>query len=216
MSTSAQEWDRAEAAVAAAGDTITKAPDHRALRAWAEEHDLTGKSLWLKVKSEMRKQHDVDYDEVRAASLERDQKALTDGAAQARSLTLCIAGDAEEGAYAICPPHSEREAWYGTYHASDRTYKGDDFSAEVSAAQKAIFLARKLREKLDEDVIALTIRTSHPDLAADHLSAEAIAGRVAVTVEHVEQNPAIALTRVPGYSSWRDVRLQNLLPAAQE
>ncbi|MFW0797667.1 hypothetical protein AAFP30_27945 [Gordonia sp. CPCC 205515] len=212
MSSTAHEWDTAATAVADHADTLTTAHTHREIRAWAEEHGLISPSMWTKIRTELRKQHDIDYDQLRAATLRRESSEVAAAAADAPTVVLCVAGDAEIGTYAICPPHNDHESWYGTFHPKDKTYKaGDDQSAELSAAQKAVFLAGKLREHLDVPALGVTILTTHPDLAAEDITADAVRARVAVTVEHVEENPAVALVRAPGYRQWREIKLPNLL-----
>lgn len=216
MTDAKTQWDRAESAVSDHADTLRAATTHREIRAWAEEHDLTDPaSQWVKVKAELRKQLDIDYDDLRDAVTARETEALATAATTAPTVVLCIAGDAETGSFAVCHPEDDRQSWYGTFHPKDKTYiEGDDLSAEKSAAQKAIFLAGKLRQKINADAIALTILTTHPDLAAEDVAKEANTARVVVNVEHTEQNPAIALTRAPGYREWREIRLDSLLAKA--
>ena len=74
-----------------------------------------------------------------------------------------------------------------------------------------MFLAGKAREAIGADAVRLTILTTHPDLDAADLAATANRYRVIVDVEHTEQNPAVALTRAPGYRTWREIRLDRLV-----
>lgn len=218
MATDAKtQWQRAETAVSERADELRTHTTHRAIRAWAEALDLTDPpGQWVKVKTELRKQLDIDYDQLRERTVLNESAEVKAAAADAPSVTLCVAGDAEVGSYAVCHPINDTESWYGTFHPKDRTYvEGDDLSAETSAALKAVFLAGKLREKIDAPAVALTIFTTHPDLTADDLVAEATRARIAVTVEHTEQNPAVALTRAPGYREWREIRLDSLLATAE-
>ncbi|TSD93492.1 hypothetical protein FOV72_19725 [Gordonia rubripertincta] len=209
------QWDRAQAAVAEHAETLRSAATHRDIRAWAEKHELVDPaSQWVKVKTELRKQHDIDYDQLRSDTLARESEALAASAADAPEIVLCVAGDTEVGSFAVCPPDNDRESWYGEYHPKDRIYvDGDELSAEKSAADKAVFLAGKAREALGADSVRLTILTTHPDLAADDLAAAANRARVVLSVEHTETNPAVALTRAPGYRTWREIRLDRLASA---
>ncbi len=208
-----EQWERAQSAVAEHANTLQAATTHRELRAWAEAQDLTDPpSQWVKIKTELRKQLDIDYDQLRADTLAGETKALAEVGEDAPTITLCVAGDDEVKSYAICPPDNDSESWYGEYHPKDRVYvEGDALSAETAAAEKAVFLAGKAREAIGADAVRLTILTTHPDLAATDLAASANRARVIVTVEHTEQNPAVALTRAPGYRTWREIRLDRLV-----
>lgn len=208
-----EQWDRAAAAVADHADALRAASTHRDLRAWAEAQDLTDPaSQWVKVKAELRKQHDIDYDQIRADTLAQESKALAEAGDDAPTITLCVAGDAEVNSFAVCAADNDSESWYGEYHPNDRIYaEGDELSAEKSAADKAVFLAGKAREAIGADAVRLTILTTHPDLDAADLAATANRYRVIVDVEHTEQNPAVALTRAPGYRTWREIRLDRLV-----
>lgn len=211
-----EQWDRAATAVAEHADTLRDITTHRELRAWAEGQDLTDPaSQWVKVKTELRKQLDLDYDQLRADTLDSESKALAEAGDDAPTIHLCVAGDAEVNSYAVCAADNDSESWYGEYHSKDRVYvEGDELSAEKSAAEKAVFLAGKVREAIGADVVRLTILTTHPDLDAADVAATANRARVVVTVEHTEQNPAVALTRAPGYRTWREIRLDRLVTSS--
>ncbi|SIS23218.1 hypothetical protein [Williamsia sterculiae] len=205
-------WDVAERAVADGADTLRSATTHRDIRAWATEAKVATKKLWPKVKTELRKQLDIDYDQLAADTVAREAAELAASADTAPLIELCAAGDAEVGSFAVCSARDDHESWYGEFHPQDRIYEdGDDFSAEHAAADKAVFLAGKVREKLDLPAVRLTVYSSHPDLDADALSASATRHRVVASVEYRDQNSAVALCRAPGYRTWREIRLPALI-----
>ncbi|PYE13488.1 hypothetical protein DFR67_11642 [Williamsia limnetica] len=213
--TQSDDWNTAETAVAEGAQALRAARTHREIRAWADTAGVTTKALWPKVKTEMRKQLDIDYDQIRDQTTAAEAAELATAASAAPVIELCSAGDGEVGTYAVCAADNDHESWYGEFHAKDMIYRvGDDLSAERSAADKAIFLAGKAREKAGLDSVRLILHTSHHDLTAQDLAATASRHRVAVTVELSDQNPAIALCRAPGYRTWREIKLDALLPAS--
>lgn len=213
--TQSDDWNTAETAVSGGAEVLRSARTHREIRAWADEAGVATKALWPKVKTEMRKQLDIDYDQIRDQTTAAEAAQVSAAAASAPVIELCSAGDGEVGTYAVCAADNDHESWYGQFHAKDLIYRaGDDLSAERSAADKAIFLAGKAREKAGLDSVRLVLHTSHHDLTAADLAATASRHRVAVTVELSDQNPAIALCRAPGYRTWREIKLAALLTAS--
>ncbi|WP_020109776.1 hypothetical protein [Nocardia sp. 348MFTsu5.1] len=210
------EWNTAEQAVTDGADTLRAARTHRDIRMWAKDAGVATKALWPKVKTELRKQLDIDYDQLRADVTATEAAELAEQAANAPVIELCCAGDDEVGTYAVCAASNDHESWYGDFHAQDLLYRaGDDLSAERSAADKAVYLAGKAREKACLETVRLVLHTSHHELTAEHLAATAAKHRVAVTLELSDQNPAVALCRAPGYRTWREIKLDALISASQ-
>ena len=214
--TQTQDWDTAEQAVTDGAERLKAAADHRQIRAWAVEGGVATKNLWPKVKTELRKQLDIDYDQLRADTLAAEAADIEAAAQDAPVIELYCAGDDEVASYAVCAVADDHESWYGQFHSKDVIYRpGDELSAERSAADKAIYLAGKAREKAGLDTVRLIVHTSHHDLTAEDLAGTASRHRVAVSIELSDQNPAIALCRAPGYRTWREIRLDALFtPAA--
>ncbi|WP_207844006.1 hypothetical protein [Williamsia soli] len=213
--TQTQDWDTAEQAVTDGAEQLITAKDHRQIRAWAVDAGVATKNLWPKVKTELRKQLDIDYDQIRADAIAAEAAHIEAAAKDAPVIELFCAGDDEVASYAVCAVADDHESWYGEFHAKDVIYRaGDELSAERSAADKAIYLAGKAREKAGLDTVRLIVHTSHHDLTAEDLSATASRHRVAVSIELTDQNPAIALCRAPGYRTWREIRLDSLFTPA--
>ncbi len=213
--TQTQDWDTAERAVTDGAEQLKAAKDHRQIRAWATEAGVATKALWPKVKTELRKQLDIDYDQIRADTVAAEAADIQTAAKDAPVIELFCAGDDEVASYAVCAVADDHESWYGEFHAKDVIYRaGDELSAERSAADKAIYLAGKAREKAGLDTVRLIVHTSHHDLTTEDLSATASRHRVAVSIELTDQNPAIALCRAPGYRTWREIRLDSLITPA--
>lgn len=213
--TQTQDWDTAEQAVTDGATRLTSASDHREIRAWATESGVATKTLWPKVKTELRKQLDIDYDQLRTDTLAAEAAQVAAAAQSAPLIELFCAGDDEVASYAVCAAADDHESWYGQFHEKDLIYRaGDDLSAERSAADKAIYLAGKARDKAGLAAVRLLLHTSHHELTAADLAATASRHRVAVTIELTDQNPAVALCRAPGYRTWREIKLDTLITEA--
>jgi hypothetical protein len=210
MTSAAHEWDQAAAAVRDAADHLRTASTAD-LRAWAETEGLFSRSLWPKVKRELYKQLDVDYDALRTAESEQVTVEVAQAAESAPLVELYAAGD-ERGSFAVVGD-GEDTAWYGTFHAKDAIFKrGDQDSADDSAAGKAAFLAGKLRDELGAPAIRLILHISNPNVDGTRLAA--IAAKHGVHLEQLEiadDNPASVWCEVPGHRAWQAIRLTDLL-----
>ena len=210
MSSTKADWAKAETAVREHADELRTLDTHTALYGWAKTHKLDTRALWPKVKTEMRKQLGVDYNEIRDRVVAERAAQVVESAQDAPLIELWSAGDAEVSTFAVCNGDGT-EAWYGEFHSNDNIYdRGDDLSAELSAAEKAVFLAGKALEHQGLEVVRLLLHTCHPDIDADSVAASAARHQVAITVDVAEQNPAVPQCRVPGYQSWHEVRLDTL------
>ncbi|OZF37013.1 hypothetical protein CH296_05130 [Rhodococcus sp. 14-2496-1d] len=210
MSDAASEWAEAATAVRQARETL-EASTASEIRAWAEKSGLTDWSMWQKIKRELYKQLDLDYDGLRANEAEQVTDAVASAASAAPLVELYAAGD-ERGSFAVVGDGDET-AWYGTFHAKDAVFRqGDQTSADDSAAGKAAFLAGKLREELDAPAIRLILHISNPHLDGARLAA--LAARYGVHLERLEiddDNPATVWCEVPGHRPWQAIRLSDLL-----
>ncbi|WP_280386615.1 hypothetical protein [Nocardia wallacei] len=211
------EWDIATAAVADHADQLRQMATHGEIYAWAKEHDLTTRTLFPKVKAQLRKQLGIDYNSLREATNEQRAEQLAAAAADAPEIVLWAAGDDEAGTFAICNDEGE-VLWYSTFHPNDRLYKsGDQSSASTSAAEKAVYLAGQARrESGDIDGVRLTLRVSDHRLDTAIVTAAGVFARVLVAVDVTsEDNPALEWCRAPGFKHWREARLSALITGAE-
>ncbi|MBY6412865.1 hypothetical protein HQ346_14355 [Rhodococcus sp. BP-252] len=212
MTSAAHEWDQAAAAVRDAANHLRTASTTD-LRAWAKTQGLFSRSLWPKVKRELYKQLDVDYDALCTAEGEQVAEKVAEAAAAASAplVELYAAGD-ERGSFAVVGD-GEDTAWYGTFHAKDAIFRqGDQDSADDSAAGKAAFLAGKLRDELAVPALRLILHISNPNVDGTRLAA--IAAKHGVHLEQLEiadDNPASVWCEVPGHRAWQAIRLTDLL-----
>ncbi|MDJ0396166.1 hypothetical protein QMK17_22875 [Rhodococcus sp. G-MC3] len=211
MTSASIEWDQAAAAVREAQEQL-RAADTTALRSWAEEAGLFTRSMWPKIKRELYKQLDLDYDVLRAHEAEQVTGEVADAAASAPLVELYAAGD-ERGSFAVVGDGGEETAWYGTFHAKDAIFRrGDQVSADDSAAGKASFLTGKLRAELGVPTIRLILHISNPGV--DGIRLAAITAKHGVHLQQLDitdDNPAAQWCEAPGHRAWQAIRLTDLL-----
>ncbi len=131
------------------------------LRAWAAENNLMTRTQWPKIKRELYKQFDVDYDALREREQRERAEKLAAAAASAPVVSLASAGD-ERGSFAVVGDADTSDvAWYGSFHKDDRIFRpGDQDSADEASAGKAVFLAAKVRDHLEVEAVRLRLRVS--------------------------------------------------------
>ena len=222
--TAADEWDKAAQAVRGAAEELRGA-DTAALRSWAQTNKLLSRSMWPKIKRELYKQLDIDYDTQRETETAARQQAVAAAAAAAPLVELYAAGD-ERGSFAVLPGPAVNDgsdaavndaAWYGTFHEKDTIYRaGDQDSADNSAAGKAVFLAGKVREAQRLDAVRLLLHISNPHLDGNRLAGTAAKAGVALELDITDANPACEYCERPGYQAWQAIRLTDLLVTDQQ
>lgn len=210
-------WETVEEVVTTNLDEIQAAPSHRELYALAKEHKLDTKSLFPKYKTILKK-HGVDYAKLRSASRVADAQAVATAAESAPELALFAAGfDAgDQGSYAVCD-QAGQPLWFGAFFDSDSDFTaGDAESADFAAAKKAIWLAGRAREDSGEAALNLTLTVSRPDMDDDVLTAAATRAKVALSLEIADDNPAIDQCQEPGFKTWREVNLADLVAGGEQ
>lgn len=207
-------WQLAGQTVAAHRDELRALTTHAELFEWAKANSLATQNLFPKFKSELRKQVHVDYDALRAQAMTERAASLSAAASDAPLIRLCTAGDIEVNSFAVCDVEGG-DPWYGLFHEKDRVTDQDE--ADLSAARKAIYLAGQARQYGELDVVRLELTVSNHMVDADSLRDAAVRGKVVVEVTVVDgddDNPALEMCRVPGFRTWREVSLTDLI--AQE
>ncbi|MCZ4537996.1 hypothetical protein O4159_21560 [Gordonia terrae] len=186
---------------------------HSELFGWAKEHGIDNGSLFRKWKTELRKQLHVDYDALRQEAFDARLAEMDAAAEAAPQVMLYAAGDSEVNSFAVCSEHGD-DPWYGEFHDNDRVTDQD--SADLEAARKAIYLAGQVREYKGWELIALRLVVSNHRVTTQALQRDMFKHSVFVTVEVVdngEDNPALEVCRMPGYRTWREVSLTDLIAA---
>ncbi|WP_222114193.1 hypothetical protein [Gordonia paraffinivorans] len=209
----ASDWNTARDAVRDNSAELKAMSSHTELFTWAKSNGIDTGSLFAKFKTELRKQLHIDYDELREQAFSARLEEMAQQAAGVPQVTLYAAGDSEVDSFAVCSEDGE-DPWYGEFHENDRVTDQD--SADISAARKAIYLAGQAREQESLELIGLRLVVSNHHVTADSVQRDSLRHKVFVSIEVVdngEDNPALEVCRLPGFRSWREVSLTDLLAA---
>ena len=206
------EWDIASAAVSEHAEQLQQMTTHSEIYTWAKANDLTTRTLFPKVKAQLRKQLSIDYDQLRQTTNGHRAEQLAADAADAPEIVLWAAGDDETGTFALTDTEGGA-LWYSTFHSQDKLYNpGDQASASTSAAEKAVYLAGQARREADLEVVRLTVRVSDHRVDADAITRAGLQARAVVIIDVTdEDNPAADWCRAPGFRNWREIDLSALL-----
>ncbi|WP_051179979.1 hypothetical protein [Nocardia concava] len=190
-------WYQAISAVTQYSSNLRRFTEHGQLYGWAVMHGLDGPDLWPKVKYEMRRQLGIDFDQIRAATHAARRAAIAH-ADTGPALRLWAAADHAQQSFAVCGPHGV--VWYDNLSLDDWWYRGDQPTAELSAAHRAIWLAGRARTLARFGAARLTLHLSSPEIPARALAGSIERARLAVTVEIVDAatNHAVEWCRKPG------------------
>jgi len=139
----------------------------------------------------------------------RQDKADALAAKATHHITLIVDGYAKYSRFAVCDGQGV-PLWYG------KNFDGHDHQADAErdAAEKAVWLAGKIREAKGADAITLTLKTDAQFLTYSHdpknpgslLKAKAAKLGVALSLEWIpsDQNPADPYTRAQGFKKWQE------------
>lgn len=231
----AQEWDKAKSFVAERADDLRQFDTPGAIFKYCEKNKHAGKSLWPKIKTEIRKQLDIDLDQLRAdaaqAVADKAHK-LSQSADGSPTVELYTSGElvekptrneADEDDIEIVPVFALTDVagnpvWYNSVHPNDRDKITDELAVATDAARKAVWLAGQVRDDQGLEMVQVIIHHSHPGLDPDALARAGVKHLVAVKLVHVDDpadNPATAVCLdAHGYRDWHEHRLSDLLPNA--
>ncbi|MFC7429768.1 hypothetical protein [Nocardia tengchongensis] len=197
-------------------DTAPADAGHSELYAWAAAHDLTGPQA-AAARRELRKLG-IDYDALRQAAARHRLAELTAAAAEGVPLIhLAAHGAAATGTYTI------RDGcggllWQGSFHGRDQYYrKGNQVSADTSAAAKAIFLAAKARQHARTDLARLHLTLTNPRVDTGVLVREATAWRLLLDIDiDLDDDPSDVSgvqngCDVPAFRDWNEDEIAALI-----
>lgn len=215
--TDAQEWELVANKVKNNAEELASMTSHAELFRWSRDNELDKPWLFKKFKAELFKQLDIKYDELRDAAVAARKAEIAAEAGNGPQITLFCAGDAEANSFAICDAEGG-VLWYADFHREDRIAKADDqLSADLSAADKAVFLAGKAREDAEAPAGRLRLTVSNHEISAERLAVAAVKARLQVEVEISDgDNPALEWCREAGSKSWREVRLRDLVDSPED
>jgi hypothetical protein len=212
-SSSSAQWDEVGKAVKESAEELRLLTTHSDLYAWAKEHKFATASMFPKFKTELNKRLDIDYDELRSIAQRQRLAQIEADAADGPLVELWAAGDDEVSSYAVCGPGG-LVAWYGEFYEEDKIRKeGDQNSADLSAAGKAVFLAGKVRGELEVPALTVRIHVLNHHVRADDLMRAALGAGVVVEIDVDDDTTALDWCREPGSKSWRETKLERLVVA---
>lgn len=190
-------WYQAISVVTQYSDNLRRFTEHGQIYGWAVMHGLDGPELWPKVKYEMHRQLGIDFDQLRAATHAARRAAIAH-AHTGPHLRLWAAADHVQQSFAVCGPHEV--VWYDNLTLDDWWYHGDQPTAELSAAHRAIWLAGRARTLARIGAARLTLHLTEPGIATQALSGSIERARLAVSIEPVGagDNHAVEWCRRPG------------------
>ncbi|WP_162958779.1 hypothetical protein [Nocardia yunnanensis] len=213
MTTSAT-WATITEAVTADAEQLKAMTTHAQLYGWAKDHGFNG-TQFSAVKHEFRK-IGVDYDAIREqVTRQRLSELNADAAEGVPVIRLSAAGADAVNSYAVCDAEGT-VLWYGTFHDRDRHYhKGNQVSADLSAASKAIFLASKARTAAKAELARLHLTLTNPHVDTAYLIREATAWRLLLDIE-INDDPAnppaaVEWCETPGFQDWKEADLSALV-----
>ncbi|WP_225730463.1 MULTISPECIES: hypothetical protein [unclassified Nocardia] len=206
-------WQQAQAAVTAHAERLRGFTEHGHLYGWAVVNGLGGPELWPRVKHELREQLGIDFDQLRAATHAARRAAIAH-ADKGPHLRLWAAGDNARQSFAVCGPRGV--LWYNNLTLDDWWYRGDQATAELSAAHRAIWIAGRARTLARVGAARLTLHLTAPGIHTDLLAGTTERARLALVVEPVaaDSNPAIEWCRKPGRRACTD--LPEFIDTAEE
>lgn len=212
---SVDQWEEAAAAVSGDAETLKDMSTHAEIYTWANERNLATKTMWPKIKVELKKQLKIDYEELRdqtrkrrAAELIEAQKALNEAAEGGATISINAAGDAEANTFAVCC--GEDVLWYGEFYKDAKAYKGTQLQADQDVANKAVFIAAEAKKAAGLDTLILDLTVINHEVKAP--VASCVKHGLALKFSIADQGaPALAWCRENGYKTWREVDLTELI-----
>lgn len=184
--------------------------DHNELKDFAARHGIDTGLKFGAFKTILRT-IGVDYDALREATVAEQDKefraaleALTGQAPVVWLWAGASVDSAGNGRFAVVD-EDEEALWFGKLFETDRTFvPGDLLTAEQSAAEKAIFIARKCFDEAGVKAGVLMLATTCPDIDRDGLTVRAAQLGVRLVLEITDDDRAICMAEVPGYRRWQD------------
>lgn len=182
--------------------------NHSQLFSWSRDNGLDSRAGFSAFKKALLS-IGIDYAALRQSKIEAKEEALT--AACTHKIVLFSDAKASHDRFGICDDNGA-VLWYGRFFADDRDgYNGEQSSGELSAALKAIWLARQIANAAGARAAKLTLIVDANWLCtlSGKAQALAIAARKAnldLAMEWIRgtENPADEWTTVGGFKKWSD------------
>lgn len=200
--------------VAEAKEKLASMTSHGQLREWAIVNGMDNKATFPRFKEALLG-IGIDYEQVKTGIQAKNHEELL--ASITHEVTLFVDAKASAGKFGICDRYGN-VIWYGRFFDNDDA--GEQSRAELCAAEKAVWLASKVKEALDLPALRLNLIVDAQWLTyQDHggqkgyiLSRKARKYNIDLNVEWIPgtQNPADEWTTEPGFKKWSDNNLKEL------
>ena len=200
--------------VIAAKDELTKMTTHGELRNWAISNGMDNRSAFPKFKDALN-EIGMDYDEIKQGIKKVKEEELQSKLKY--QVELFVDAKASAGMYGITDKDGN-VLWYGKFFPDDDA--GEQSRAELAAAKKAVWLASKIKEAINQEAIELYLNVDAQWLIyQDHagqkgyaLTSLANKYNIKLHVQWVKgtENPADEWTTASGYKKWADNDLKSL------
>ncbi|MFE3541726.1 hypothetical protein ACFXK0_02005 [Nocardia sp. NPDC059177] len=126
-------------------------------------------------------------------------------------ISLAAAGDGVSDTFAVCDAEGTA-LWYGPYVEADTDHpRGDQLTATMGAAGRAIWLAGRAREDLALTGATLHLVVSEPELDVITLACTASMAGLALEIVVTEDNPALDWCHAFGRLDWTAGPLTDLV-----
>ncbi|WP_280453981.1 hypothetical protein [Nocardia brasiliensis] len=208
-------WSRVERVVSDNSAAVRAMRSSGELYGWAVEQGMVGPIMWPILRAELMRQLGIDWDEMHAKELDRLSMALRAEAAESGAMIeLFAAGSDEHSVYAVCDVDG-RPIVCRRFHVEDRLYqRGDQLSADMSASEKAVWLAGKACSIAGTGGCAMTLHVASAFIEPDILAPLARRWHIWLDLDIRANNPAVQLCRSPKFQDWQRDRLKSLVSRA--
>ena len=195
---------------------LSELKTHRELFEWARANGIDNAPGFASFKKALLAAG-IDYNAIREGV--REERKAAREAAITHVVTLYSDAKAKNDRFGITDS-AGNPVWFGRFFADDQEYNGEQSSGEMAAAQKAVWLASKIKEAVGADMIRLNLFVDAQWLCyANAVTAGESGGGKARPLGYLAQklgivldvqwvpgtkNPADAFTICDGYKKWSD------------
>lgn len=200
--------------VSQAAEVLKTMTTHSQLRDWAISNEMDNRSAFPKFKDALLS-IGIDYELIRSGIATQKHEELVSKITH--EITLFSDAKCSAGRYGICD-RDGNVVWYGRFFDNDDA--GEQSRAELCAAEKAVWLASKVKEALGADAIRLNLIVdaqwlcyqNHGGQKGYVLTQKAKKHNIDLYVEWIAgtENPADKWTTADGYKKWNENDLQSL------
>ncbi|MCC6721763.1 MAG: hypothetical protein IT243_06130 [Bacteroidia bacterium] len=197
-------------------DILKAMKTHGELYRWAKENEMDNRSAFPKFKIALN-EIGIDYDSIKEGIHKERENEIKSKLKY--EVTLYSDAKASKDRFAITDEDGD-VLWYGKFFDSDSDYDGEQSSGELAAAKKAVWLASKIKEAINEEVIRLNLFVDaqwllyqdHAGQKGYELTRLAKKYNIDLNIEWVpgENNPADTYTTESGFKKWSDNDLTSL------